>query len=153
MRISEGRLRRIIRSVIRESVDGVNKISGEIDLEKAAYEISYLIDESCAEDVDVVYVEETIENLKKYGFTFTIEDFNNLKALCVDKSYKAKDLYDEGWGSRTFKREVFVRLGLTQNDFEFLLSLNREHNAVEDSDYWMPFVSESGEDLTFSWEF
>ena len=159
MRITESRLRSIIRSVIRESIGGVNKVSGETDVEQLAYGISSLIeiacdDESSNESISSLlnsYSEQKGEN----GFEFTLDEFNKLKGLCHKHGYDSSGLYDD-WGSyRTFKKEVLTSLGFTQNDFEILLSLNREHNAVEDSDYWLPYVDESEDksELEFYLEF
>ena len=136
MRITESRLRRIIRQVISENMGmGVDKLANFEFNDKDDYsDDSRSFAEfgsriySLVDDFEKFEYEQIHEGLKKLNL-----DFEGLKRLCIEmdgETSLASSMM--GYGYRIDKR-VFDALGFTQNDINKILEHNREHNEETSS--------------------
>ena len=153
MRITESKLRRLIRQVINESIGNVDKLAN-FDFND---EDDYSIDSrSFAEFASRIYslveyfeegdYEDIHEGLVKLNL-----DFEGLKRLCSEMAGKPSLVSSMmGYGYVIDKR-VFDALGFTHNDIDKMLEHNREHNEGTSSyDYNLPGAVLGNGEITFN---
>ena len=130
MRITESRLRRIIREIISENVDvGSDKLAnfefvdlglGKFnirDFNDFTFTIFSLVEDFESGDYEVINKDLIELNL----------NFDGLKRLCIETSGRIR-LFEQDWDGFIINKRVFDALGFTQNDINKILDHNREHN-------------------------
>lgn len=130
MRITERKLRRLIRQVINESMGTVDKLANFDFNDEDDYSIdsrSFGEFASRIYSLVVCFEEGDYEDIHG-GLTKLNLDFEGLKRLCaemVGKSSLVSSMMGYGY---VIDKRVFDALGFTQNDIDKMLEHNREHN-------------------------
>ena len=125
MRITESRLRSIIRSVIKESVSGVNRIPGDIDindndLKSLITSVNYIFDGVDYEDEeDIAELRDHLDS-KRLGSYLSHLDSNDIDTLIKGQAEfeneSKKFLSSTFMGTYEIRPEAFKLVGFSDSD-------------------------------------
>lgn len=152
MRLTESKLRSIIRNVIRESIEGGSRLKPgfDIDVESFAYIIKDIAQYAHMGFDDKMYhsdedqKSDIVEMSGREGLKISVADLDRLYSELGGQS----DLYnDEITSEIKISNLVFESLGFTQSDYDVIFS--HKFDEDEDPDYQRSFVEKDATHIVF----